>query len=136
MENKTISIPFEEGPFKKLFLEFIIYKRGCGLKYEDSMLYTLRFTNHQLNRYHVKEPVLTKCMVEEICAKRPHEAYSTQSKRVGMLRQFAGFLKNRGIEAYIYPEISRHNESSSFVPYIYLVIRRLYPFLMFQTTCQ
>ena len=119
MENKTVSMAFEEGLFKNLFLEFISYKRGCGLKYKDSMLYTLRYMNRQLNRYHVKEAVLTKRMVEEVCSKRPHEAYSTQSKRVGMLRQFAGFLNNRGIEAYIYPEMSRHNESSSFVPYIF-----------------
>lgn len=75
--------------------------------------------NHQLNEYHVEEPVLTKGMAEELGAKRPHETYSTQSKRIGMLRQFAAFLKNREIEAYIYPEISRHHESSGFVPYIF-----------------
>ncbi|HHW36163.1 MAG TPA: tyrosine-type recombinase/integrase [Bacillales bacterium] len=119
MENSKVSALFEEGPFKHLFLDFVSYKRGYGLQYEDSILYTLRRINQQLNSYHVKEPELTKCMVEEICAKRPHETYSTQSKRIGMLRQFATFLRNKGIKAYIYPIISRHSESKGFVPYIF-----------------
>lgn len=119
MENRATSSLFKEGIFKELFLEYIEYKRTCGLQYDDPILYTLRCMNYKLNEYAVKEPVLTKTMVEDLCAKRPHETYSTQSKRIGMLRQFAAFLQNRGIEAYVYPERNTHGESSSFVPYIF-----------------
>jgi len=117
-ENKR-PILFDKGAFKQLFLDFIDYKRGCGLKYEDSIEYTLRIMNRYLNGYGLEKPVLTKTMVEELAKKRPHESYATQSRRISLLRQFARFLKNMGIDAYIYPEYYLHNGSSTFVPYIF-----------------
>ncbi len=119
MENNATPILFEDGPFKELFLEYIDYKRACGLQYDDPILYTLRCMNYKLNKYAVNTPVLTKVMVEDLCAKRTHETHSTQSKRIGMIRQFAIFLRNRGIEAYVYQERNTHGESSGFVPYIF-----------------
>jgi integrase len=117
-EHKNFGM-FEEGIFKKLFLDFLDYKRGCGLKYEDSAEYTLRVINRQLNRYNLDQPILTKPIVEELVRKRSHEAYSTQNRRITYLRQFALFLCHQGIEAYVYPERSVRNECSTFVPYIF-----------------
>jgi len=117
-ENKR-PILFDKGPFKKLFLDFIYYKRGCGLKYEDSAEYTLRIINRRLNTYRLEKPVLTKKMIEDLAKKHPHETYATQSKRITFLRQFAQFLNNMEIEAYIYPEYYQHNEDGTFVPYIF-----------------
>ena len=117
-ENKR-PILFDKGPFKQLFLDFIDYKRGCGLKYEDSSEYTLRIINRCLNGYGLGKPVLTKTMIEDLAKKRSHETYPTQFKRITFLRQFARFLKNLGIDAYIYPEYYQHNEGGTFVPYIF-----------------
>lgn len=119
MEKHKNSALFECGPFKQLFLDFLDYKRGFGLKYEDSVEYTLRVINRQLNQYSLQEPALTKPMVEEIIEKRSHETYSTQDKRITYLRQFALFLCHKGIEAYVYPDRSIHNKGSTFVPYIF-----------------
>ena len=119
MISKATPNLFEEGPFKELFLEYVDYKRACGLQYDDSILYTLRCMNNKLNKYAVDTPVLTKTMVEDLCAKRDNETYSTQSKRIGIVRLFAVFLRNRGIEAYVNQERTTHGESSSFVPYIF-----------------
>jgi len=119
MEEHKNSAMFECGIFKQLFLDFLEYKRGFGLKYVDSAEYTLRVINRQLNKYSLQKPVLTKSMVEELIKKQPHEAYTTQNKRITYLRQFALFLCHKGIEAYVYPERSIHNESSTFVPYIF-----------------
>ena len=119
MKDNKRQIMLDKGPFKQLFLDFIDYKRGCGLKYEESIEYTLRIINRHLNGYGLEKPVLTKTMVEELAKKRQHEVYATQSKRIALLRQFARFLKNMGIDAYIYPEYYHHNEGSNFVPYIF-----------------
>lgn len=119
MEEHKNSAMFECGIFKQLFLDFLDYKRGFGLKYDDSAEYTLRVINRQLNKYSLYQPALTKPMVEELIKKRPHEAYSTQNRRITYLRQFALFLCHKGIEAYVYPERSIRNECSTFVPYIF-----------------
>lgn len=119
MKNDRQPVFFDEGIFKQLCLDFISYKRSCGLKYYDSVEYVLRVINKNLNEYNLATPVLTKEMVEQLIKKRPHEQYSTQSRRITLLRQFATYLSYRGIDAYIYPEMSIHNEETTFIPYIF-----------------
>lgn len=119
MKNKRKMPEFDEGVFKELILEFISYKRSCGLKYEDSVEYVLRVINRKLNDYDVKEPILSKEMVENLVEKRPHEQYSTQSRRISLLRQLAKYLSWRGFDAYVYPELSIHKEEKTFVPYLF-----------------
>ncbi len=119
MEEHKNSALFECGIFKQLFLEFLEYKRGFGLKYEDSAVYTLRVINRKLNKYSLEQPVLSKSMVEELIKRRPYEAYSTQNRRITYLRQFALFLCRKGIDAHVYPERSIRKESHTFVPYIF-----------------
>ena len=119
MKNERKMPDFGEGAFSQLILDFISYKRSCGLKYEDSAEYVLRTINRKLNDDAVKEPVLSKEMVDSLVKKRPHEQYSTQSRRISLLRQLAIYLSWRGIEAYVYPELSIHNEERTFVPYLF-----------------
>lgn len=119
MKNEKRMPDFDEGVFTELILDFISYKRSCGLKYEDSAEYVLRAINRKLNNYAVKVPTLTKEMVDNLVKKRPHEQYSTQSRRISLLRQLALYLSWRGIEAYIYPELSIHKEEQTFVPYLF-----------------
>jgi len=119
MEMHRNSAMFECGIFKQLFLDFLDYKRGFGIKYDDSATYALRVINRQLNKYNLSQPILTKPMIEELIEKRPDEAYSTQNRRITYLRQFALFLCHKGIDAYVYPERSIRNECSTFVPYIF-----------------
>jgi integrase len=119
MKNEKKMPDFGEGVFTKFIIDFILYKRSCGLKYEDSIEYVLRIINRALNNYSVKEPELTKEMVDQLVKKRPHEQYSTQSRRISLLRQFARYLTWRGINAYVYPELSIHKEEQTFVPYLF-----------------
>jgi integrase len=119
MKNKKKMPEFDEGVFKELILDFISYKRSCGLKYEDSVEYVLRVINSKLNEYDVKEPILSKEMVESLVKKRSHEQYSTQSRRISLLRQLAKYLCWRGFDAYVYPELSIHKEEKTFVPYLF-----------------
>lgn len=119
MKNDKQPVFFDEGIFKQLCLDFISYKRSCGLKYCDSTEYVLRVINKNLNEYDLATPVLTQEIVEQLIKKRSHEKYSTQSRRITLLRQFAMYLSYRGIDAYIYPEMSIHNEENTFVPYLF-----------------
>ena len=51
MKDERKMPDFAEGVFTKLILDFISYKRSCGLKYEDSIEYVLRDINRTLNSY-------------------------------------------------------------------------------------
>jgi integrase/recombinase XerD len=119
MKNERKMPDFGEGTFSQLILDFILYKRSCGLKYEDSAEYVLRAINRKLTDYAVKKPVLSKEMVDSLVKKRPHEQYSTQSRRICLLRQLALYMSWRGIDAYVYPELSIHKEEKTFVPYLF-----------------
>ncbi|NCU27436.1 hypothetical protein EOM86_12095 [Candidatus Nomurabacteria bacterium] len=119
MKNDRKGPVFDEGVFVKLILEFISYKRSCGLKYEDSAEYMLCVMNKTLNTFAVNEPKLTKEMVDDLVKKRPHEKFSTQARRICLVRQFAIYLSWRGIDAYVYPELSTHKEERTFVPYLF-----------------
>lgn len=119
MKNEKRMPVFEDGVFKELILDFISYKRSCGLKYEDSVEYVLRVINTKLNEYAVKEPNLSKEMVDNLVKKRSHEQYSTQSRRICLLRQLAIYMSWRGFDAYVYPELSIHKEEKTYVPYLF-----------------
>lgn len=119
MKNKDKLLPaFDEGIFTPLVIDFIHYKRACGLKYQDSAEYVLRAICRTLNQCPLDKPELTQEMVIELVKKRPHECYSTQSRRITYLRQLAIYLNMRGISAYVYPEQSIHKEEKTFVPYL------------------
>jgi len=117
-DSKTLPL-FEDGPFTPYVLDFIHYKRSCGLKYEDSAPSVLRMICHQMNQYPAESLEMTKEMVNALVAKRPVEAYSTQSRRISYLRQLAVYLNMRGVPAYVYPENSIHKEEKTFVPYLF-----------------
>jgi len=117
-DNKP-SIEFGDGIFSPLATGFIQYKRSCGLKYDDSAEYRLRAICRKLNRYPMDSPELTKAIVDELVQKHPEEKYSTQSRRITLLRQFARYLNMQGIIAHVYPERSIHKEENTFVPYLF-----------------
>jgi len=120
MKTKTHEFPiFEDGLFTDLVKEFILYKRACGLSYEDSAVYVLRQICKQLNQNSSINLELTQAMVFKIVGKRPHERHSTHSRRITYIRQFAIYLNRKGYSAYIYPECSIHKEETTFVPYLF-----------------
>jgi len=120
MKIKSNELPFfEQGSFTELVKGFIHYKRSCGLSYDDSAVYVLRQICGQLNQYSSENQELTQAMVFKVVEKRPHEQYSTHSRRITYIRQFAKYLDRKGYTAYIYPECSIHKEETTFVPYLF-----------------
>jgi len=120
MRIKSDELPiFEEGPFTALIKDFIHYKRSCGLSYSDSAVYVLRKICGLINQYPAENKELSQEMVFKIVEKRPNERYSTQSRRITYIRQFAIYLHLKGYTAYIYPECSINKEEKTFVPYLF-----------------
>lgn len=108
---------FTEGVFADFFVKFITYKQSLGFKY--NYYYTLNDINEKLNTLNLTAPILTKEMVMTLCELREGEARTTQAKRICFLRQFAEFLNDVGIEAYVYPVHYQPVYYDNFKPYIF-----------------
>jgi len=119
MIDREYKVVLEDGVFKELFSAFLAYKQSLGFKYGREAQCSLRRLNAKLNEYKLDAPVLTKEMVEELASKRGHESPATQLKRVCHLRHFAGFLREMGHEAYVYPKHCSIIHHESFAPHIF-----------------
>ena len=107
-----------DGAFPELFGEFVEYKRSLGYLYPDSRLYLVRRLSRFLAARAADERVLTPEAAEEFARPRDGEAAGTAAGRRGIARQFALFLRWKGIEARVLPERSGPRQPSSFAPRI------------------
>ena len=107
-----------DGAFPELFNEYIDYKRNLGYVYPDSRLYLVRRLSRFLAGRAADERVLDRDAAEAFV--RPHDGESGGSAagRRGIARQFALFLRWKGIEAWVLPELSQPRQARSFVPRI------------------
>jgi len=62
--------------------------------------------------------ILSKKIVLEWCAKKNYEAQANQCARASILRQFAMYMENIGIGAYVLPK-GYYPTEQQYVPYIY-----------------
>ena len=83
--------------FPELFSEYIDYKRNLGYVYPDSRLYLVRRLSRFLAGRAADERVLTRDSAEEFARPRDAEAGGTAAARRGIARQFALFLRWKGI---------------------------------------
>lgn len=107
-----------DGAFPELFGQFVEYKRSLGYLYPDSRLYLVRRLSRFLAARAADERVLTPEAAEEFARPRDGEAAGTAAGRRGIARQFALFLRWKGIEAWVLPERSGPRQPNSFAPRI------------------
>lgn len=107
-----------DGAFPDLFSEFVEYKRNLGYLYPESRLYLVRRLSRFLARRPADEPVLTRDAAEAFAAPREGESSGSAAGRRGIARQFALFLRWKGIEAWVLPERCQPRQHSSFTPRI------------------
>ena len=84
--------------FGSLMEQFVLEKRACGYRYDESARMLARF-----DRF-LYDEALSQCeLPRSICrkwlAKRPHESVSTQQVRICAVRQFALYLNRMGYPA-------------------------------------
>jgi integrase len=107
-----------DGAFPELFSEYIDYKRNLGYLYPDSRLYLVRRLSRFLAERAADERVLTRNAAEAFARHREGESSGSTAGRQGIARQFALFLRWKGIDAWVLPERSQPRQSRSFVPRI------------------
>lgn len=107
-----------DGAFPELFSEYVEYKRNLGYVYSHSRLYLVRRLSRFLARQATDERVLTQDAAEEFARPRDAEAPGSAAGRRGIARQFALFLRWKGIDAWVPPERCQPRQPSSFAPRI------------------
>ena len=98
-----------DGAFPELFSEF-------GYLYPDSRLYLVRRLSRFLAGWSVDDRVLTRDAAEAFARPRDAESAGSAAGRRGIARQFALFLRWKGIEAWVLPEHWGPRQPSSFAP--------------------
>lgn len=107
-----------DGAFPELFSEFVDYKRNLGYVYPKSRLYLVRRLSRFLAGRDEDERVLTREAVEVFVRPGDGESTGSVAGRRGIVRQFALFLRWKGIEASVLPDRFRPRQSSAFIPRI------------------
>jgi integrase/recombinase XerD len=107
-----------DGAFAELFSQFVDYKRNLGYVYPGSRLYLVRRLSRFLAGRATDQRVLTKDAVEEFIRPREGESAGSAAGRRGIARQFALFLRWKGIEAWVLPEHSQPRRTRPAAPRI------------------
>lgn len=105
------------GPHGGLFVEYVRFKRSLGYAIPTSYQYVLRVIARSIASGPPEADIVSRASVEELTAKRAHEATATQCKRIAILRQFCVWLTSQGYAPMIPPE-GLVRETTDFVPRI------------------
>jgi integrase/recombinase XerD len=117
MHEQKVKVKFH-SPLADLMAGFLREKQTCGYLYERERYELLRLDRF-LCRTGLKVAGLPRDIVDEWTAKQAHEKPGTQKLRVIRIRQFALFLRQQGIEAFV-PEASRTPVNRmEFTPHIF-----------------
>lgn len=105
------------GPDGDLFTDYVRYKRSLGYAISTSYQYVLR----QIARFIADDrrdgDVVSRVVVDELVARKPGEAVSTQCKRIAILRQFCLWVASIGYCPAIPPQ-GLVRDTTDFVPRI------------------
>lgn len=118
MSRKEVAFMNKEfkSSFAHLLQDFLNLKRSLGYKYNGSA-----YVLHNIDRYiRDNNPgilSISKELALAWCAKRPNEADRTWYGRGVIFREFAVYLIDNGIDAYV-PARPKH-PTDSYVPYIF-----------------
>lgn len=107
-----------DGAFPELFGEYVDYKRGLGYVYPDSRLYLVRRLSRFLAGLPADDLVLTRQAAEEFARPGQGESPGSVAGRRGIARQFALFLRWKGIDAWVLPERAGPRQPARFTPRI------------------
>lgn len=108
---------FQDGPFKKFFEEFIVYKRSKGQKVARSTLIRLRQLNNELNNYGVLK--ITEAMIQDILGPTGPKDSHVRYGKITLLRQFSDFMRILGFNTTPVSSAYSQSISSNFRPYIF-----------------
>lgn len=105
------------GPFKTHIQNFVEVKQALGYKYLTEAACLKRFDRFTVENYK-SASALTRAIVMAWCTKKLYEKQENLCARASVIRQFAAFLDNHGIEAYVIPK-NHFKSGEKYVPHIY-----------------
>jgi len=105
------------GPFKTYIQDFIELKQAVGYKYFTEAGHLKRFDTFTIEKYNSAN-ALTKEIVMEWCSKNSYEKQENLLGRASIIRQFAIYIDNLGINAYVIPK-NHFKSGERYIPYIY-----------------
>nr|NQU90637.1 hypothetical protein [Bacteroidota bacterium] len=88
------------GPFKTYIQNFLEVKQALGYKYLTEASHLKHFDKFTFDN-HNSGSVLTKEIVMDWCTKKTYEKQENLCARASAIRQFAIYLDNHGIDAYV-----------------------------------
>lgn len=106
-----------EGPFKEHLKNHVELKQAIGYKYITEANHLKRFDRFTVEKY-PEATQLTKEIVLDWCQKKSYEAQANQCARASMIREFAKYLDNLGMKAYVLPK-GYYPSEEKYMPYIY-----------------
>jgi integrase/recombinase XerD len=106
-----------QGPFAKLCVDFIHYKRSLGRKYVAEAHALRRFDQFTL-RMGYPTPILSKELVDQFVERRPPETPRNRELRRLLMKQFARYLISLGYAAYL-PLDEKRSRATRYTPYIF-----------------
>lgn len=98
--------------------EFIREKQASGYRYSGE-IWLLRRLDRFLCEQRASGLELAKPVVDRWTARQPHESPTTQQIRISLVRQFALFLRRRGIAAHVPDGRLAPRRKLDFVPHIF-----------------
>lgn len=105
------------GPFRLYIQDFIELKQALGYKYLSEAAHLKRFDTFTIQKYNSSKQ-LTKEIVMDWCTKKSYEKQENLCARASIIRQFALYLDNIGMDTYIIPK-NYFKSGESYVPHIY-----------------
>lgn len=105
------------GPFKTYIQSFLEVKQALGYKYLAEASCLKRFDRFTVENYK-SASALTREIVMAWCTKKPYEKQQNLCARASVIRQFAIYLDNHEIEAYVIPKY-HFKSGEKYVPHIY-----------------
>lgn len=117
MHEQKVKVTFH-SPLAELMAGFLREKQACGYLYERESYELLRLDRF-LCGTGLKVAGLPRDIVDEWTAKEANEKPGTQKLRVIRVRQFALFLRQKGIEAYVTESTRTPINRIEFTPYIF-----------------
>lgn len=105
------------GPYKIELQSFVEMKQALGYKYYTEIGGLKRFDRFTADKYPAST-TLTKEVVMTWCTKTSYETQSNICSRASLIRQFALYLNNQGLDAFIIPK-NYFKPGEKYIPYIY-----------------
>lgn len=117
--QKIDGLPQFQGPFGKLIIEYIGYKRAQGYKLHDPFIYRLREMDLFFHEMGIREIKITREMYDAWTSPKHSEKETTTQKRQHAIRGFAGYLTTLGYEDIYTGYDDTRIFKRDFIPYVF-----------------